>query len=114
MRLCTGRDYKRMGRGSRKFIGKWLTADFKIRSGPPSRLGITVKRRFGCACKRNRFKRLVREVFRHAYPSFSVSFDLSVRPRTEAVKAEIQNIRDELLEFIGLFESSTQVSPHSE
>jgi len=43
-----------------------------------SRLGLTVSRKVGNAVMRNRVKRSVREFFRHEFPKFSSTVDLSV------------------------------------
>ncbi len=46
-----------------------------------ARLGITVSRKVGCAVRRNRIKRLVREVFRQATASTADPIDIVVIAR---------------------------------
>jgi ribonuclease P protein component len=61
-----------------------------------SRLGIVVSRRFGKAVARNRFKRLVRECYRHLRSDLPPS-DLIIRPRKAAADASLSDIRSDLL-----------------
>ncbi len=42
----------------------------------PTRLGVTVTRKVGCAVVRNRIKRLVREAFRRKRGSFTPGYDM--------------------------------------
>ena len=100
MRLRTRAEYKRMFQKSLKLTGQWILADIRLTQLPVSRLGITVTKRYGSACERNRFKRLVREAFRLNQQQFNLSFDLVIRPRTQAKHATLQNIQQELLLFI--------------
>ena len=66
-----------------------------------TRLGITASRHYGIAVKRNRFKRVVREAFRHCRTLMNVGFDLNVKPRQTARNASPTDIRAELLKFLG-------------
>jgi ribonuclease P protein component len=50
-----------------------------------TRLGLSVSRRVGHAVVRNRWKRVIREAFRHQRASFPRGLDLIVRPRRGAV-----------------------------
>lgn len=81
-------------RGAKRSAGNFLVLEVKPTRRNRVRLGITVTKKFGRAYQRNRFKRLVREAFRQK--TFEGSFDLHIRPRTEAVRATFAQIRDEL------------------
>ena len=100
MRLRSRKQYQRMGYNAAKFIGQWILVDIRVTSGLFSRLGITATKRFGQAVQRNRFKRLVREAFRLACPHLTPTFDVVVRPRTQALHAGMHDIQLELLHFI--------------
>ena len=52
---------------------------------PHNRLGITVSTKLGCAVKRNRARRRLRELFRLAQPRMKQGFDVVIVARTRAV-----------------------------
>jgi ribonuclease P protein component len=58
-----------------------------------SRLGVSATRKLGDAVVRNRAKRLVREVFRHA--EVPAGLDIVVIPRPEMLDAEFRTIDSE-------------------
>jgi ribonuclease P protein component len=73
------------------FAGKAFAADevlvVSVVPGEPERLriGITIPRRTGSAVQRNRWKRLIREAFRHSRNQLPTGWDLIVRPKRGAV-----------------------------
>ncbi len=100
LRLRTRREYRCATQGSQKYIGQWVILDIRQGKGPTPKLGITVTRRYGKAHQRNRFKRIVREAFRLSYHTFPTALEIHVRPRSAAAKATMQEIQQEILEFI--------------
>ena len=60
-----------------------------------SRLGVTVTRRVGGAVSRNRAKRVLREVFRHA-PSRGLGLDLVVNVRGTMLDRSSRDVTREL------------------
>lgn len=100
MRLRTRGQYKRALQNAYKFNGRWIIAQLSLTNHPLPRIGITVTKRFGKAHLRNRFKRIVKEAFRLSQHSFTYSFDLIIRPRTEALKASMNDIQQELFSIV--------------
>ena len=89
-----------MAHHAQKFTGRWILAEIRSTTSPCSRLGITVTKRFGHACQRNRFKRLVREAFRLSCSQVSPPLDILIRPRTLALQAGMREIQEEMVAFI--------------
>ena len=70
-----------------KYIAVYLLRNFKKNpDGSPmkTRLGITVNRKLGKACKRNRVKRLVRAAYRENYPLVRDGYFLIIAARSAA------------------------------
>lgn len=95
-RLRSSRDYRRLAHAPRK-VGQWLVVEYRTGRESRPRLGITVSKKFGKAHERVRFKRIVREAFRHVSCFFPAGLQLNVRPRSCASSATVHEIKDELL-----------------
>lgn len=100
MRLRTRQQYQRMVQKTFKFTGQWIIIDIRLTNDPFSRLGVTATKKYGQATQRNRFKRLAREAFRLSYPQFKMTFDILLRPRSQALDAMMTDIQKELLYFV--------------
>lgn len=68
--------------------------------GKQLKIGITASGRYGSAIERNRFKRLVREVFRLNQTAFPANWELHVVPRQNAKRACYQDVQEELLKLL--------------
>ena len=58
-----------------------------------NRIGITVSTKLGCAVKRNRARRRLRELFRLAQPRLKQGFDVVIVARTRAVSVEHRKLQ---------------------
>lgn len=66
----------------------------------PSKVGITVSKKYGKAHDRNRFKRLVREVFRELYHEIPSGLRLHVSPRFPRITIGKSHVLSDFLSFL--------------
>jgi ribonuclease P protein component len=91
-RFAKDRRVRRRGEFQRVFDlslrakGRYLTMLFAPNDSHTTRLGIVASRKFGNAVRRNRAKRLIREVFRRSVPP-RLGMDVVVIPRREVIEA---------------------------
>ena len=80
--LRTTGEFQRVYRGGRRIWGNGFAIILLPTEGERCRLGISVQKKTGNAVRRNRIKRLFREVFRLNRALFPVSCDIvfTVRP----------------------------------
>lgn len=79
--------YVAVQRAGRKFLGEKIIVTYRQGRSACPKLGITVSRRYGKAHFRNRFKRVVREAFRHYCGALPRDMELNVTPRLGAAQA---------------------------
>ena len=99
-RIRTRRHYQRITQQSKRLIGNWIIIDVRKCSGPSTKLGVTVSKRYGNAVARNRFKRIVREAFRLSFPQLPQGIDLNIKPRSAACEAKSFDILPEIVELL--------------
>lgn len=92
-RLLTGRDFKRVLHKGRTAKGNILFLDYRFAHGP-TRLGLSISKRYGKAHDRNRLKRLVREAFRQL--DLPKGMEINVRPKLKAGELTLFHIKQEL------------------
>ena len=109
MRLRKRSEFDAVHRGGRKVVGRWFVFLFLDRDAGPTRLGLTVGRRVGGAVRRNRVKRLVREVFRRRREEFPPG-DLVVIARKNAVEATYWDVWSEFDRLLGRLRRSVHTA----
>lgn len=96
-RLLKKKEFLLVAKRGQRLIGRYLCIDCHPSQFP--RLGISASTRYGSSPERNRFKRLVREAFRKAYPKLP-SLDLNIIPRKIAKRATLDQIQEELYQLL--------------
>lgn len=100
-RLRTSKEFRQVTQFGEKRLGTFLVIHyFQEESVPGVKLGLTVSRRFGKAHERNRFKRMIREVFRHNASRLPKNTQLNIRPRSPAKEASAGVIHREFLALL--------------
>jgi ribonuclease P protein component len=93
-----------MKQGTR-FTGASVKIEYRQGGKAPfPKLGITVSRRYGKAHARNRFKRVVREVFRQLAPTLPHGLELHVSPKGAEQRVTVHDILSDLKKMIGLLQ----------
>lgn len=86
-------DYLRIQKKGARSQGRFLTLIALPNATGNPRLGVTASRRLGGAVRRNRAKRLIREVFRRNKPASGV--DLVVIPKPELFEASLAALTED-------------------
>jgi len=97
-RLRASRDFQRVYRGGRSWAHPLLI--LHVRQQPQGqRVGISVSKKLGCAVRRNRVRRRIRELARLLLPEWRLGFDAVVVARNQAADAPFEALGDALREL---------------
>jgi ribonuclease P protein component len=100
-RLHSAREFRRVYQRGRRAVGNLFTVvGFFARDGKGTRLGLSVSKDHGCAVRRNKIKRLLREAFRLERQQLPANLDLVLIPRVHERKLQLPQLRRELLQLV--------------
>lgn len=100
LRLRSREDFARIRRDRTRYFGNALLIDYRIGRSRSPRLGITAPKQFGNAVLRNRFKRIVREIFRNEAPLLPRHLEINVFPKKGGTPPSHESVREDLLSCI--------------
>ena len=87
-------EFQRVHEQGTRTSGRYMTALFLANSLRHDRLGIIASRRIGDAVRRNKAKRLIREMFRLSKPGSPTSgWDVVIIPRVELLEATVPSLQ---------------------
>ncbi len=105
-RLLKSHQYKYLHRNSNRLFGQTLIVQFQRGRSRSAKLGITVSKKFGKAHERNRFKRIIREVFRELYVTLPANLEMNISPQKpyealskQALLCELKSVLDKILKL---------------
>ncbi len=78
----------------------WLQSTTNAESDDLPKLGIIASRRFGCAVKRNKAKRIIREIFRINRSHFPKGSRIVLIPRTAILSVPYREVESQLISAI--------------
>ncbi len=99
VRLRHRADFDRVRSQGRAWYHPLVTISVAPNLLPHNRYGFITSRRLGNAVVRNRVRRVLREVVRHAAPRLKVGFDITFVARNEIVTQPYNRVNDTLEEL---------------
>jgi ribonuclease P protein component len=93
-------DFQKLRNNGQRLVGCLICIDWRRTTSAETRFGITASKKYGHAPERNRFKRLVREIFRTARTDIPSFLDLNICPRQRAKSSCFFRMRLEILSLL--------------
>ena len=95
-RLISSRLFDEAYAQNRKFVGRHMVMFLRSGEGAALRLGVVTGRKIGCAARRNRARRLLRESFRRQRTTFSGDCDVVLLARAGLSGADFESVMADL------------------
>lgn len=95
-RLIQSRLFDEAYEQNRKFVGRHMVMFLRAGEGAALRLGIVTGRKIGCAARRTRARRLLREAYRRNRALFAGEFDVVLLARGGTPQARFQDVAEDL------------------
>lgn len=98
--LKKNHEFRRLYSKGKSAVSPYFAVYCRRNNRPRSRLGITAGVKLGCAVKRNRVRRRIRELYRTNEEKFSPGYDVVVVARTRAVYARYRDLERSFLQLM--------------
>jgi ribonuclease P protein component len=99
-RVLKREEFRRIYQKGRKVQARYFTAFVMSSEEQQSRIGITVTRKFGKSVKRNRARRLLREVFKNNKWLVPPGVDIVINVKAPLVEAGYREIEGDFITFL--------------
>ena len=100
LRILNRSDFVNANRSGKRLLTNHFVVTLRQNGLGIARLGVTVRKSIGNAVKRNRVKRLLREVFRLNQSRFPQGYDIVIAAKKDADCMDLRNIEKELGEIL--------------
>jgi len=112
--LKDNRDFQRSYHKGKRSVSGLFAVYYRQNGTPDVRIGITAGKKLGCAVKRNRIRRQIREVLRLSSDSLNPGFDIVIVARTRAVGAPYAKLERSFLSLCQKLNLLTEKGDHPE
>jgi ribonuclease P protein component len=99
-KLLNRADFVKLNRSGQRHQTTHFTVILKQNGLNITRLGVTVRKNVGNAVKRNRTKRLIREIFRLNKSEFPQGYDIVTIAKKDVSYLDLWSIKEELGEIV--------------
>lgn len=99
-RLSNNYDFENVLKNGKHFKCEFFALKILKNNLEYSRLGIRINKKIGNSVKRNKIKRIIREIFRINKNEFNENIDIVVIPYSNILSANFDTIREEFLKFL--------------
>lgn len=93
--------FRRLYRKGSSAANRYLVLYYRRNGSNENRIGLTVGAKLGCAVRRNRMRRRLREIYRLHESRFRTGWDIVVVARSRAVTAEYAELEKAYLSLAG-------------
>lgn len=93
--------FRRLYQRGTSAANRYLVLYVRKNGSQTNRVGITVSAKLGCAVRRNRIRRRLREIYRLHEGRFATGYDLVVVARGRAVDAQYRQLESAYLALAG-------------
>lgn len=93
-------EFQRLYKKGKSFVKPSFVIYAVKTKGDTVRLGITASKKIGCAVKRNRVKRRIRELFRSELKSLNVGYDICIVARSKMLDEPYENLKKDFYDSI--------------